>query len=123
MRQTMTAEVRLEGKINKSRHREAANRSFRPPRGPHPAHTCCLGSPPRRIIALTIREFGKCRFIDEPTGPSFLRRAAGPVYSNRLGRAHSCRRYPDLRAVHARRCATSYGGWSTAISPGLLLRL
>ena len=34
MRQTMTAEVRLEGKINKSRHREAANRSFRPSTGP-----------------------------------------------------------------------------------------
>src|SRR6185295_13599283 len=34
MRQTMTAELRLEGKINKSRHREAANRSFRLSRGP-----------------------------------------------------------------------------------------
>ena len=39
MRPTMTAEVRLESEINKSRHREAANRSFRPSRqGPSGSH-------------------------------------------------------------------------------------
>ena len=31
------------------------------------------------IIALTIREPRESRFIDEPTGPSFSRRAAGPA--------------------------------------------
>src|SRR5437764_9889819 len=60
------------------------------------------------IIALTIRESRESRFIDEPTGPSFSRRAAGPARRDRLRRARFCHRCPPLRAVHARRSAATH---------------
>src|SRR5438270_8430996 len=60
------------------------------------------------IIAPTIRESRESRFIDEPTGPSFSRRAAGPARRDRLRRARFCHRCPPLRAVHARRSAATH---------------